>query len=322
MLLTKKHTILQLAEKYNCDIKGDKDTNICSLSSLAKPTDDSLVFMSDKKMLKLIDNNKISCLLTTQELSASIEKSCLISTNPQLTFSRMLRDNTEEKIHSHDIKDISTFKNIASTALIANSADIAVDVIVGDNCVIYPNVTIYDNVQIGNNVIIHSGAVIGSDGFGLVLNEENSWEKIPQVGGVSIGNSVEIGANTTIDRGSLDMTKVGDNVKIDNLVHVAHNVQIGANTAIAACVGIAGSTIIGKNCTIGGGSGVNGHINIVDNVHIHGMTMVTKSLLKPGVYASGTTVEPVDSWRRNQARFKSLDDTLKKVNKIKGEKNE
>ena len=322
MLLTKKHTILQLAEKYNCDIKGDKDTNICSLASLAKPTDDSLVFMSDKKMLKLIDNNKISCLLTTQELSASIKKSCLISTNPQLTFSRMLRDNTEEKIHSHDIKDISTFKNISSTALIANSADIAVDVIVGDNCVIYPNVTIYDNVQIGNNVIIHSGAVIGSDGFGLVLNEENSWEKIPQVGGVSIGNSAEIGANTTIDRGSLDMTKIGDNVKIDNLVHVAHNVQIGANTAIAACVGIAGSTTIGKNCTIGGGSGVNGHINIVDNVHIHGMTMVTKSLLKPGVYASGTTVEPVDSWRRNQARFKSLDDTLKKVNKSKGEKNE
>ena len=192
----------------------------------------------------------------------------------------------------------------------------------GDNCIIYPNVTIYGNVQIGNNVIIHSGAVIGADGFGLVLNEKNSWEKIPQVGGVSIGNSAEIGANTTIDRGSLDMTKVGDNVKIDNLVHVAHNVQIGTNTAIAACVGIAGSTIIGKNCTIGGGSGVNGHISIADDVHIHGMTMVTKSLLKPGAYASGTTVEPVDSWRRNQARFKSLDDTLKKVNKSKGEKNE
>jgi len=322
MLLTKKHTILQLAEKYNCDIKGDKDTNVCSLASLVKPTDDSLVFMSDKKMLKLIDNNKISCLLTTQELSASIEKSCLISSNPQLTFSRMLRDNTKEKIHLHDIKDISKFKNIAPTALIANSADIAVDVIMGDNCIIYPNVTIYGNVQIGNNAIIHSGAVIGADGFGLVLNEKNSWEKIPQVGGVSIGNSVEIGANTTIDRGSLDMTKVGDNVKIDNLVHVAHNVQIGTNTAIAACVGIAGSTIIGKNCTIGGGSGVNGHISIADDVHIHGMTMVTKSLLKPGAYASGTTVEPVDSWRRNQARFKSLDDTLKKVNKSKGEKNE
>tara|TARA_B100001287_G_scaffold272109_1_gene273348 strand:+ start:744 stop:1712 length:969 start_codon:yes stop_codon:yes gene_type:complete len=322
MLLSKKHTILELAEKYNCKIKGDKDTNVSSLASLVKPTDDSLVFMSDKKMLKLIDDNKISCLLTTQELSASIEKSCLISSNPQLTFSRMLRDNTKEKIHAHDIKDISKFKNIASTTLIANSADIADDVTMGDNCIVYPNVTIYGNVQLGNNVIIHSGAVIGADGFGLVLNEKNSWEKIPQVGGVSIGNSVEIGANTTIDRGSLDMTMIGDNVKIDNLVHVAHNVQIGTNTAIAACVGIAGSTIIGKNCTLGGGSGVNGHINISDDVHIHGMTMVTKSLLKPGSYASGTTVEPVDSWRRNQARFKSLDDTLKKVNRSKGEKYE
>ena len=170
-------------------------------------------------------------------------------------------------------------------------------------------------------MIIHSGSVIGADGFGLVLNEQKVWEKIPQVGGVRIGDFVEIGANSTIDRGSLDMTRIENNVKIDNLVHIAHNVQIGTNTAIAACVGIAGSTVIGKNCTIGGGSGVNGHITIADDIHIHGMTMVTKSLLKPGQYASGTTVESVDSWRRNQARFKNLDSTLKNVIRNKGDTN-
>lgn len=321
MLLTKKHTILQLAEKYDCDIKGDKDVYVCSLASLVKPTDESLVFVNDKKMLELADNNKITCLITTNELSKSINKSCLISNNPQLTFSRMLKDNTKEKIYSHDIKDITKFKNIASTALIAETADIADDVVIGDNCIIYPNVTIYSNTEVGSNVIIHSGAVIGADGFGLVQNEQKLWEKIPQVGGVSIGDYVEIGANTTIDRGSIDVTRIESNVKIDNLVHIAHNVQIDENTAIAACVGIAGSTVIGKNCTIGGGSGINGHITITNNVHIHGMTMVTKSLLNPGQYASGTTVEPVDSWRRNQARFKALDNTMKKLNRDKGEKN-
>ena len=322
MLLTKKHTVHQLAKKYDCDIKGDKEIHVCSLSSLVEPTDKSLVFLNDKKMLNLVDNHKITCLLTTDELSKSIDKSCLISTNPQLTFSRMLKDNVKEKIHFHNIKDIAKFKTIASTSLIADSADIANDVIIGDNCIIYPNVTIYSNVELGNNVIIHSGSVIGADGFGLVLNEQKVWEKIPQIGGVRIGDFVEIGANSTIDRGSLDMTIIENNVKIDNLVHIAHNVQIGTNTAIAACVGIAGSTVIGKNCTIGGGSGVNGHITIANDIHIHGMTMVTKSLLEPGRYASGTTVESVDSWRRNQARFKNLDSTLKKLNRNKGDKND
>lgn len=322
MLLTKKHTILQLAKKYDCDIKGDKDTYVCSLASLFKPTDESLVFMNDKKMLEQANNTKIACLLTTNELSKSIDKSCLISSNPQLTFSRILKDNTKEKIHSHAIKDITGYKNIAPTALIAETADVADDAIIGENCIIYPNVTIYSNTKLGSNVTVHSGAVIGADGFGLVQNEQKLWEKIPHVGGVSLGNFVEIGANTTIDRGSIDMTRIENNVKIDNLVHIAHNVQIGENTAIAACVGIAGSTIIGKNCTIGGGSGINGHISVTDNVHIHGMTMVTKSLLESGQYASGTTVEPVDSWRRNQARFKNLDNALKKLNKDKGEKND
>ncbi len=322
MLLSKKHTILQLAEKYNCDVKGNKETYVCSLASLVEPTEESLVFMNDKKMLDLVDNNKITCLLTTNELSKSIDKSCLISNNPQLTFSRMLKDNIKEKINFHNVKDITEFENIASTVLIADSADIADDVIIGENCIIYPNVTIYSNVKLGSNVIIHSGAVIGADGFGLVLNEQKLWEKIPQVGGVIIGDCVEIGANSTIDRGSLDMTKIEDNVKIDNLVHIAHNVKVGSNTAIAACVGIAGSTIIGKNCTIGGGSGINGHITIVNDVHIHGMTMVTKSLLEAGQYASGTTVEPVDSWRKNQARFKNLDNTLKKLNRNKEDKND
>ena len=156
------------------------------------------------------------------------------------------------------------------------------NVSIGNNCLLYPGVFINHDTIIGDNVIIHPNAVIGSDGFGL-YHDENTWVKMPHVGSVIIEDNVEIGSGTTIDRGMIDNTYIRENCKIDNLVHIAHNVTIGENTAIAACTGIAGSTIIGNNCTIGGGVGINGHITICDNVHIHGMTMVTKSIKKEGI---------------------------------------
>ena len=148
----------------------------------------------------------------------------------------------------------------------------------------------------------------------MVKDESNFWFKVPQIGDVIIEDNVEIGANSTTDRGAIDSTIIRRNVKIDNQVQIAHNVEIDENTAIAACVGIAGSTTIGKNCTIGGGSGINGHIQICDDVHINGMTMVTKSISEAGSYASGTTVQKASIWRKNQARFKNLDQIVKKIN--------
>ena len=184
------------------------------------------------------------------------------------------------------------------------------------NSYIYSNVVIYANVKIGNNIIIHSGTVIGSDGFGYV-NDKNFWYKIPQTGGVIIGNDVEIGSNTSIDRGTLDNTIIGNGVKIDNQIQIAHNVAIGDNTAIAGCVGIAGSAKIGKNCTIGGGAGIQGHIEICDNTQITGMTKVSCNIKEAGVYSSGTPLMSNEEWLKNAARFKKLNELFLKIKKNK-----
>jgi UDP-3-O-[3-hydroxymyristoyl] glucosamine N-acyltransferase len=186
-----------------------------------------------------------------------------------------------------------------------NNAIIGENVQIGENCTIYPGVFINHNCYIGNNVIIHPNVTIGSDGFGLYKIDE-LWKKIPHVGSVIIEDDVEIGSNTTIDRGMLDNTILKRNCKIDNLVHIAHNVTVGRNTAIAACTGIAGSTSIGDNCTIGGGVGINGHITICNNVNIHGMSMITKSITTEGDYASALAADTVRNWRRNQVIFRNL----------------
>ena len=179
------------------------------------------------------------------------------------------------------------------------------NVTIGKDCIIYPGVFINHNTEIGDNVIIHPNAVIGSDGFGLYL-DQMLWKKIPHIGKVIIEDNVEVGSGTTIDRGMIDTTCLKNNCKIDNLVHIAHNVTIGRNTAIAACTGIAGSTTVGDNCTIGGGVGINGHISICDNVHIHGMSMITKSIKTHGEYASGMPADTVRNWRKNQVSFRNL----------------
>ena len=317
MKLKKKYSLHEISKAYKCDLKGDGSLEIDSVCSLANSKKKSLSYISDIKYLSLIDYSNIDCLITNKEISSLVDSkklSLIIHENPLLVFTKLIND-------SLDLSKSSLFSSvlktdlISSNTLIGNNVSIGSNVSIGENCIIYPNSTLYDGTVIGNNVVIHSGAVIGSDGFGLV-QDEGKWIKVPHIGNVVIKNDVEIGANTTIDRGTLDSTVISNNVKIDNLVHIAHNVFIGENTAIAACVGVAGSTSIGKNCTIGGGSGINGHIKIVDNVHIHGMTMVTKSINKEGMYASGTTVEPVATWRKNQARFKELDQLAKAIKKI------
>ncbi len=169
-------------------------------------------------------------------------------------------------------------------------------------------------------VRITCGAVIGADGFGIAPSPDG-WNKIAQIGGVVVGDDVEIGANTTIDRGALDNTEIKNGVKLDNQIQIAHNVIVGENTAIAACTGIAGSTRVGRNCIFGGGSGIAGHLDIVDNVHLTGMTLVTKSIKKPGVYSSGTAVEPNSTWRKNAVRFRQLDNIANRIKKLEKDAN-
>ncbi len=181
-----------------------------------------------------------------------------------------------------------------------------------------PRVTIYPGCSVGGRCIVHSGVVIGADGFGMA-RDEGSWVKIPQVGAVRIGDDVEIGANTTIDRGALDDTVIEDGVKLDNLIQVGHNCVIGAHTVIAGCTGISGSVKIGRHCMIGGAAGIAGHIEICDHVTVSGMTMITKSITRPGTYTSGMPFMPHAEWLRNAVHLRRLDAIAAAVRKPSGE---
>jgi UDP-3-O-[3-hydroxymyristoyl] glucosamine N-acyltransferase len=168
---------------------------------------------------------------------------------------------------------------------------------------LYPNVTIYHGCRLGERVIVHAGAVIGADGFGMVMSSEE-WTKIPQIGGVVIGADVEIGANTTIDRGTMDDTVIEEGVKLDNQIQIAHNVRIGAHTAIAACAGVAGSARVGRHCRIGGSSGIAGHLTIADHVEISAHTLIMKSIDRPGTYTGAYPFDANATWRRNAAHLR------------------
>lgn len=202
----------------------------------------------------------------------------------------------------------------AGVSIAANSV-IGADCVIGENTRIAANVTLYNKIVIGADCVIHSGVVIGADGFGFA-NNQGEWLKIYQLGGVRLGNRVEVGAGTTIDRGALDDTVIGDGVILDNQIQIAHNVIIGDNTAIAACSAIAGSVQIGKNCTIAGACGIAGHLSIADGSHITAMTMVSKSILKAGAFSSGTVMEPHQQWKRNVVRFRHLDELSRRVKNL------
>ncbi|MEO8344037.1 MAG: UDP-3-O-(3-hydroxymyristoyl)glucosamine N-acyltransferase, partial [Gallionella sp.] len=189
---------------------------------------------------------------------------------------------------------------------------IGANTVIGSHARLYPRVVIYSECRIGNNLIAHSGAVIGSDGFGIAM-DEGRWLKIPQIGCVMIGNDVEIGANTTIDRGALDDTVIEDGVKLDNQIQIAHNVRIGAHTAIAGCVGIAGSTTIGKYCRIGGSAGILGHLQIADHVEIAAFTLIGKSIREAGSYAAIFPFSKIGEWRKNTVHLRHLDDLVQRI---------
>ena len=186
---------------------------------------------------------------------------------------------------------------------------------IGEGGWLAPRVTLYHDVKIGKRVVIQSGAVLGGEGFGFA-NDKGVWQKIAQIGGVVLGDDVEVGANTTIDRGALADTIIGNGVKLDNQIMIAHNVQIGDHTAMAGCAGISGSTKIGKHCMIAGGVGMVGHIEVCDNVFVTGMTMVTRSITEPGAYSSGTAMQTAADWKKSAARIRQLDDMAKRLREL------
>ena len=330
------YSLKKISEIFNVDFIGNEAFTINKVSSISNADENSIIFFSDKKFLSLLKGTSSKVVITTKTLSKHCNDNIILSENPYLLFAKIsqliskkfklnygidnsvnsLTENLNNKICVESNTVIKNNVILGDDTFIGPNCFIGDNVTIGSNSYIHSNVVIYANVKIGNNIIIHSGTVIGSDGFGYV-NDKNFWYKIPQTGGVIIGNDVEIGSNTSIDRGTLDNTIIGNGVKIDNQIQIAHNVAIGDNTAIAGCVGIAGSAKIGKNCTIGGGAGIQGHIEICDNTQITGMTKVSCNIKEAGVYSSGTPLMSNEEWLKNAARFKKLNELFLKIKKNK-----
>jgi UDP-3-O-[3-hydroxymyristoyl] glucosamine N-acyltransferase len=329
-------TLGQLAEHVGGRIHGDADCKINGVATLqnAKPGDIS--FLANPRYTKYLSSTAASAVIVSDEYQDGCPANALVVADPYLSYARIasllnppaaLRQGRHPSAVVDDGSSIESSAWIGPHSVIEEDVEIAAGVMIGPGCVIgrgsrigagsrlVANVTVCHGSRLGKRVVLHPGVVIGSDGFGLA-NDEGSWVKVPQLGGVIIGDDVEIGANTTVDRGALDDTVIEDGVKLDNQIQVAHNVYIGAHTAIAGCTGIAGSARIGSRCTIGGGVGIVGHTEIADDVHITGMSFVAHSIRKPGVYSSGTPLEGNREWRRNYARFHQLDAMARRLRQL------
>lgn len=318
----------ELAVRFGCELRGDPEVQIEAVASLGSAGPGSLSFLSNPKLASQLAHTRAAAVVLDARSAASCPAPALISPNPHALFARIAGllypdPAPTPGIHPTAVIDasaqIDASSEIGAHAVIGAGAVIGARCLIGPACLIGPQarigadarlvarVTLAQRSQLGERVVIHAGAVIGADGFGYA-REGAAWLKVPQIGAVRIGDDVEIGANTTIDRGAIDDTVIAEGVKLDNQIQVGHNVQIGAHTAIAACTGISGSTRIGARCMIGGACGFAGHIVIADDVVITGMAMVSHSISAPGVYSNGIPIEPARRWRRVVARLKLLAD--------------
>lgn len=335
-------TLQQLASVIGADVIGDGELIITGVATLASAKSGQIAFLANEKYRAQLDTTQASAVIVAPSIEVPDGIAALVTTNPYAGFAKVAQqlDTTPAAAREVDnsAKIASTArlgKNIAigPLAVISDNVELGDNVQIGAGCFIGPGVkigantklwqqvVIYHDCVIGNDCLLHSGAVIGADGFGWA-NEHGKWVKIPQLGRVVIHDRVEIGANTTVDRGALDDTVISSGCIIDNQCQIAHNVFIDEDTAIAGCTVLAGSCRIGKRCLIGGATAINGHIEICDDVQISGFSMVIKAISEPGVYASGIPAAPHREWRRNGARYRQLDDLFQRVKKIEKQLNE
>lgn len=326
-------TLAELAQATAGQVHGDGRCSIRRVAALEHAQDGDIAFLANVRYRRFLSTTRASAVILAPDDVAECPVHALVVRDPYVAYARVAAllypvPDVVPGIHPSAVIDanavidssacISAQCVIGAGTVIGAQCLIGAGSVIGQNCTIgahsrlVARVTIADHSVIGERVLLHPGVVIGSDGFGQA-NERGVWIKVPQVGRVVIEADVEVGANTTIDRGALGDTHIQQGVKLDNLIQVAHNVVIGAHTAIAGCVGIAGSTKIGRHCAIGGGVGILGHLEIVDGVHITAMSLVTKSIHVPGIYSSGTPLQENAKWHRNFVRFKKLDELVKRV---------
>ncbi len=320
-------TLGDLASRFGLRLEGDASREVSGLATLAEAGPDQVTFLSNRKYLSQLAGTRAAAVILQSEFVDQCPVDCLVSDNPYLNFARVSAVFDKAPAVPAGVHPAATVAadavvapsaSVGPHAVIESGAEVGEGAVIGAQCYVgagsrigaatrlYPGVVIYHDVWLGQGCTVHGQSVLGADGFGFAPGP-GGWEKIHQLGGVRIGDRVDIGACTTIDRGALGHTVIEDGVIIDNQVMIAHNCRIGKNTAIAGCVGLAGSTIIGANCTLAGGVGVVGHVEICDGVHVTGMTMVTRSITEPGAYSSGTPMDTTRQWRRNAVRFSQLD---------------
>ena len=333
---TRSFTLGELAQRVGGHVSGDDHCRISDVATIQNGRPGTIAFLANGRYRKYLATTAASAVIVAPEDAGASRVPALVVENPYAAFAHvaaMLHPAGDRRrgVHAsacvseksciHESAWVGPYSVVEAGAEIGSGVHIgpgcyvAEDCVVGEDSRLVAHVTLCHGTRIGCRALIHPGAVIGSDGFGIA-NERSVWVKVPQLGKVTIGDDVEIGANTTIDRGALDDTVLEDGVKLDNQIQLGHNVVVGEHTAIAGCVGVAGSTRIGKRCMIGGGVGIGGHLEIADDVHITGMSMVTKSIPSPGLYSSGMPLETNRLWRRNMVRLRQLDDLARRVQEL------
>ncbi|CAN5338660.1 UDP-3-O-(3-hydroxymyristoyl)glucosamine N-acyltransferase [soil metagenome] len=329
-------TLAELAVRHGCELRGDPGTRVERVGSLEHAGPEAVTFLASAHFRRYLSDTGAAAVILAPEFAADCRVPVLISDNPYATYARVAASlhppsAHEPGVHSSAVvaadADVDPTAHVGAQAVIGARTRLAAGVfvgpgsIIGDECRIgehtrlVASVTLCNGVTLGARGHYHPGVVIGADGFGIARTDDG-WIKVPQLGGVQIGHDVEVGANTTIDRGALEDTIIEDGVKLDNQIQVAHNVRIGAHTVVAGCTGIAGSTVIGRRCMIGGQVGFVGHLHIADDVVITGRSMITVSIDEPGVYSGGLPSDEAGRWRRNSARFRQLDDLARRVHRI------
>ena len=331
---SRSYQLSELSERFSLQLRGDGDHVISGVGTLITAGPAQISFLSNRAYRKQLPGTSAGAVILCEDDADACPVSCLLTDNPYVSYARIARlfdtrPVTSPGIHASAVVDptaqLGPDVRIGPNAVIGAECVIGKGCSIGPGCVIGPeskigegtrfeaNVTIAPHITIGKRVIIHSGAVIGADGFGIALADKH-WEKVPQLGSVIIGDDCEIGANTAIDRGAIEDTVLEEDVRIDNLVQIGHNVHIGAHTAIAGCAGVAGSTHIGRHCLIGGGAGIEGHIEIADGVIVGAMSALQKPIAKSGgIWGSAVPARPLRDWQRSLAHLNKLDKTIKRI---------
>jgi UDP-3-O-[3-hydroxymyristoyl] glucosamine N-acyltransferase len=325
-------TLDEIVARLGGEVSGDGGIRVSGITTLDAAGEGQLSFLANPKYRAKLATTRASAVIVAPDVVKDCPTAAIVTAQPYLYFARVAQWLAPRVRPPMGIHPSAAVEGVVSaTASVGPNVRIGAGTTLGENVVIEANcslgencrigddswlhagISIYSNCSIGSRAIIHSGVVIGADGFGFARETDGSWVKIPQAGRVVIGDDVEIGANTTIDRGALEDTVIEDGVKLDNQIQIAHNVHIGAHSAIAGCVGIAGSTKIGKRCTLGGAAMIIGHLEIADDVHISSGTLISKSVTRPGSYTGSVPFLDHTNWLKNFSRLRHLESMADKI---------